>query len=519
MQVTLKAANPAGHFDSRIDWCGPRVALVISLLSLLWTTALMTNFSFVLIGPEKLDLVFGDMARRLLHFDMTIDPAAIQFEAFNHDGRSYTYFGIFPGLLRIPAVLAGVGDYPFARISCLTALGILAFSTIRMTQAAINVTLTTPAARRFAIAGIISVAFSGPPIYVLASAAIYHEAIFWAAAGTAIFNWIVIRRVCAAQQLSRAEFALLALTAGCVLLTRVTGGAALYAALALLAIWPVLASFISDGSQSGMTALGGMLRQVAPAVVIAILFVAAEAAVNYGRWGNPLLIAPMEYYNVVAMKDHPALRLARLARHGMVDIMRIPLAMLHYGFGIKVDQVFSTVFDEHFDGIEGPRVVAVLCVPWMWICAIAGINHIRSTPLRSSRLVPLLLANSVGFLMALTVPWLALRYTFDGCGLVAVLAAVGTRSLVQGANVATARPFWRVMRLDYIAIIMTVIGVTVSHATLLRYKINYSGTAPVTRYWLSRQLQPIVCPDASLNPDVRLDDFLPLVTKSCPPLW
>ena len=70
-----------------------------------------------------------------------------------------------------------------------------------------------------------------------------------------------------------------------------------------------------------------------------------------------------------------------------------------------------------------------------------------------------------------------------------------------------------------LTIALTLLGVVVSHATLLRYKINYSGTTPEVRYWLSQEIQPLLCPQMPLTPSVKLGDFVPLVTTNCPPLW
>ena len=80
--------------DHTVNSRGFREALALSLVSLLWSTALITNFGFDLISPEKFGMVFNDMAQRLLRGDMTIDSHLIDFEAFVRDGRTYTYFGI-----------------------------------------------------------------------------------------------------------------------------------------------------------------------------------------------------------------------------------------------------------------------------------------------------------------------------------------------------------------------------------------------------------------------------------------
>jgi hypothetical protein len=356
-----------------VDWLGLRPAIILSLMSLLWSAALITDFGFQLMGPDKFGLVFNDLARRLMRGDMTIDPNVITYEAFVRNGRTYTYFGIFPALLRIPLVLAGATAYPMARISCIAALWIVSFTTIRMTQAALHSDLPLRTYWPLAAAAVIGVSFSGPLIYCLSAASIYNEVIFWAAAGTATFNWIVVRRVCAGSSLRPLDHNLLALTAGCVLLTRVTCGVALYAALTLLLLWPSLIVLLLEDWPARSRTFGRMLREAVPAIAIATVFVVAEGAVNQLRWGNAFTPAPLQDYLQYIDSPHRAEVLSVLARHGTIDLIRIPFAALYYGLGVKVDGLFPQIVSEHFLGIEGPRMVTLLCAPWILVCACFAI--------------------------------------------------------------------------------------------------------------------------------------------------
>ena len=121
--------------------------------------------------------------------------------------------------------------------------------------------------------------------------------------------------------------------------------------------------------------------------------------------------------------------------------------------------------------------------------------------------------------LALTVPFLSLRYTFDGWGFLVLIEALGDRSFVHRTAGLLDSDQTIAMRLGRIEIAMTLIGMGVSHLSLLRYKINHYGTTPEVRYWLSKELQPLFCPHAALTPNIKLTDFVPLVTPNCPPLW
>ncbi len=57
-------------------------------------------------GASNLSIpVYDVQARALLHGHLSLPNGSISIEAFIHDGRTYTYFGIFPSLLRLPVVL------------------------------------------------------------------------------------------------------------------------------------------------------------------------------------------------------------------------------------------------------------------------------------------------------------------------------------------------------------------------------------------------------------------------------
>src|SRR6516164_11186678 len=51
-------------------------------------------------------MVFNSMLEHLLRGEFDVDPTAISFEGSLRDGKTYTYFGIFPALLRLPLLPA-----------------------------------------------------------------------------------------------------------------------------------------------------------------------------------------------------------------------------------------------------------------------------------------------------------------------------------------------------------------------------------------------------------------------------
>jgi hypothetical protein len=186
--------------------------------------------------------------------------------------------------------------------------------------------------------------------------------------------------------------------------------------------------------------------------------------------------------------------------------------MGYYAFGFKPETTFPAFYNDYYGDIEGPRTIALLCAPLITIFAACGLAALLPRRTWFSTPALLLAGNSLGPLYMLGLAFMSVRYTFDCWGTLLIAAALGLR--------AAARWLPGPGRLAGSAVLACLaIGILGSHLTLLRYKINYSGTDPAVRYALSARLQPLLCPAAPLARGVKLDDFNPLVTPNCPPLW
>jgi hypothetical protein len=64
--------------------------------------ALLTDGRFSVLQPITLGMAFNDMLAHLLQGRFDVDPAVIGTEGYVHVGRTYSYFGIFCALLRLP---------------------------------------------------------------------------------------------------------------------------------------------------------------------------------------------------------------------------------------------------------------------------------------------------------------------------------------------------------------------------------------------------------------------------------
>lgn len=165
-----------------------RLAIGIGIVS----GAVFTWFLTAGRGDLFADRVFSDVfdvqARAIAHGRLDVPADALRFEGFLVDGKTYTYFGIFPSLLRLP-VLA-VTDRFDGR---LTSVSMLAAFAVAFTASALVISrvhgLVAPGRpwtrTGLVVAGLALAAIGlGSNFMFLASAAwVYHEAALWGAAG------------------------------------------------------------------------------------------------------------------------------------------------------------------------------------------------------------------------------------------------------------------------------------------------------------------------------------------------
>jgi hypothetical protein len=183
---------------------------------------LLSNGTFQILAPELLDKVFDNMLVHLLRGEFTVDRDAIDYEAVTRDGRSYTYFGVFPAMLRLLAMrFIDIAQAELARLSCLVAVVIFVVLQLRMlliTHCSLPAGNQVPGLFTVMVAATV---LSGPQLYILGSAWVYHEPILWGAVLAAAFNLIVMRTALSGHDLRTSDLASLAALAGLAINNRV----------------------------------------------------------------------------------------------------------------------------------------------------------------------------------------------------------------------------------------------------------------------------------------------------------
>lgn len=368
--------------------------------------------------PAVLGLAFNSMLDHLLAGRFDVDPAAIDFEAFLVDGRTVAYFGPFCALLRLPLVPFGALPHTdITRLSCLAALCLSGWFQLRSVLLVHDA--IPPAPGRAWIAAMLSgcVLLAGPLVPFLRPS-IYQEVVDWADVEAMAFVFLALRGLLTARGFDRRTLLAMAACAGLALLTRVSTGLGLYAALGLLLA-------VRRGR-------GGL----APGLLL-LACAAAAAGVNLGRWGNPLTFADFTRYSMNL--DVTLDRLPRLARYGAFNLDRLPLGLSYYFAPIWMivrpdgQLLFAEASARLLDVMELPPGSFLLTDALLLGLGAIGIARVRCWPAAA-----LLAGLAVPLLLMLTAISMAHRYRMEFTPFFLFAALLGWRTLRPPSRLARA---------------------------------------------------------------------------------
>ena len=269
----------------------------------------------------------------------------------------------------------------------------------------------------------------------------------------------------------------MALAAGLALLCRVSFGLGLYAALGLM----LCVEAWRARSGGGLA----VLKALAPAAAILVLFAGAAAWINAARWDSPLTFVP--FRNQAALVKHGEDRLQRLQRYGELNLARLPFALQYYlapvwvlpgaDGGLLLQKTQLRLFDD----VELPPSSLLLSDPA--VCLLAGLGVCALG--RRRALVPDLGLSAVGLaglaspiavlLLAIS---LSFRYRMDFYPALDFAACLGVSTLRPGASRSLGRLF----------LALAAAGAAVAFASLWLYYFAPMGTAldlDLSRGWMS----------------------------------
>ena len=391
-----------------------------------WYVCLTLLLGFRPMQPFDFGLAFNSMAEHLLVGRFDVDPDAIGAEGFDSRGRTVAYFGIFCALLRVPLVLVpSLAPTDLTFWSCLIAITGAAWFQTRAVLLIWTPGSILPAAL------LLSLLLAGPNIQFLRPS-IYQEPINWAFLQSMAFVYLAARGSLAPDGFNRRILSWMALCAGLALITRVSFGVSLYAAIGLLMVTHISRSII------------------VPAIILAA-FAGAACVVNAGRWGNPFVFA--DFTQFYLSQDAEPARLGHLAAYGAFHPARIWLGLSYYFLPIWIwiradgHVLFTETQAAMMDAVELPAGSFLLTDPLLLGLAISGVWNIRDR----TRAV-LLLGLAAGPVLMLCAISMAHRYRMEFYPFFLMAALFGKPRLSKGFIIGAL-----------------IIGIAASHAMAIVY--------------------------------------------------
>jgi hypothetical protein len=425
-------------------------------------------------------MVFNSMLEHLLHWEFDVDPSAIAFEGSLRDGKTYTYFGVFPALLRLPLLPTGALAWldvtgPFCALAATVALCFKLASAVLLND-------QLPRSRLQAIVFsviVLSLILGGAQIQFLRGT-LYQETLEWAGAISAAFIYCALRGLVAKREFSVGLISVMASLAGLSLLTRVSTALGLYVATGVLIValaWPSTGS-IRDRMPRFFRGLAN--RRAVVGLAILLTFVMLAGVVNYQRWRNPLefYYDPHTYIGYMAAPW----RLARLEAYGVFNIGRLWYGILYYFFPIWTiarpggQFLFAEFETRMLDAVETPPSSFLLSDPLLLV--LAGAYLLRLPRLVRQRLLDpravaaLMIGLLIPVFLIMTFMYMAFRYRMEFYPFLEFSAFLGFYAIcVNPAEFSASSR----RRLSLILIGSAGFGVAYSHFALLLHKISPPG--------------------------------------------
>ena len=410
-----------------------------------------TSIGFDLFRPSVLGQLFNSMAEHLLRGRFDVDPAAVDFEVFLVGDRAIAYFGIFCALLRIPLVLVpSLAKLDVTWLSCLLATWIGAWFQLKTVLLARDAVPPGESRDWLCVALCLAILFGGQQIQFLRPS-VYQEVIGWAGAEAAVVVWLTARGLLTPIGFSRGTMTAMAVCAGLALLTRVSFGIGLYAAMA----WLLLHR-----------------RHALPAAVL-LGFACAAGIVNQGRWGNPLIFADFTRYSL-NLDVYPD-RLTRLAEYGAFNVQRLPIGLAYYILPlwalIRPDGHFlwAETQTRLIDAMELPPGALLLSDPLPIALTCVALWRLRDGA--KPRLIGGLFAGLAlpGLLMLCAIS-MTYRYRMEFYPFLGLGVALGMGRLCRLRTTPSTA-------IKVCMIAATLLGIAVSHAQLALYLVSPWGPA------------------------------------------
>lgn len=301
---------------------------------------ILTEGQFDLNRSQTFSGVFYDMWLRLLHLDVSSDPAIIGGEAFISNGKTIAYFLPFPAIVRGLLAIVTLGKY--AIISSILATivfalfsGLLFRSVAHILASKIQFSIIVQSS--WTIFFIVCT----PMLALLSTSQVYWESIQWSAAMFMVCAFL--STMVLGKWKSVTSIIIFSISCGLALFTRPN----VAVGIVLLFFLTLILSFIQKTLPSKVL--------IIPSTIF-FIFLTLLGTLNYARWGNPLEFAPLTKHQALIGNER-----GRLTEEwGTFRLDRIPGAFSYYFLPNKENFLKEKPFIQSAQRVHFPQVTTYL---------------------------------------------------------------------------------------------------------------------------------------------------------------
>ena len=252
---------------------------VVTMLPMLWLLWDQWSGKVNVIRGVSFDYFYDRQARAMFHGHLWVPTGQLSIEAFVHDGHQFTYFGVFPSLIRMPILLfTSRLDGDLTAPSLLLAwIATAIFTALLIWRLRVLIRGTALVGRAEAASyGVLMAGVMGGSVVIFLTATpfVYNEDFAWSIPLLLGSLFVLLGMQ---ERPSRGQAAAAAVLVVCANLNRTPGGYAATIGCFLVAAWFIL-------GKGGPAAR----RWAIPLIAIGLFGFLLNAAVNYAKFGVPI---------------------------------------------------------------------------------------------------------------------------------------------------------------------------------------------------------------------------------------
>lgn len=473
-----------------------RIILFIFLFIVFIYIYIITDGDMNLFRNEALGCTYTSMLDKLKRWEFDVDPACISNEAFIINGKTYTYFGVFPALLRgfIELFFERNGT-DWSRISTLIGVIAVVFFSFA-TYCKINSQVQNSEQRYFIykILFLFIIAFSSPLQLLLSSSYLFHETLSWGMAWSSVFMFTFTNFI-VSQKTSTLNLLMMSLSVGFALMSRVTFVIIIFPFLLLLAF----ICFAIKGKSFNIIFMKNIFnslkldrkdvskdqwkRNMIFCIVPLVFCLCFCMKVNNERWGSPFLFSKFEYHNDIMNNQF---RLQKIKESPVYSLLRLPYSLSYYF--IPTNEVFQFDFpfvkittkhifydflrsckitqinSVYFDGIESLNPISLNSLPLFILSIVGTYSFFTFYPLIY---LLILIPYFAQAFLSLLFFGITLRYEMEFLPFLILSSIFSFKYLEMLESRYINKKLW----IRLLIIFVSLIGIFINFGTMLQYKL------------------------------------------------